>query len=99
MAVSPVIAPSAESASRTRAATSSGAPPSLRASSAASRRDDAADAERLAVPLEDEQLAVRLDEPEARGDRGAERVEALAGDGGDERARRKRKRKREEDLL
>ncbi len=84
MAVSPVIAPSAESASRTRAATSSGAPPSPRASPAASRRDDCRGGQGLAVPLEDEQLAVRLDEPEASRDRGAERVDPCAGDGGDE---------------
>ncbi len=43
MAVSPVIVPSAESASRTRAATSSGAPPASRPSAAASRSGDAAD--------------------------------------------------------
>ncbi len=36
------------------------------------------------MTFEDEEVAVRLDEPEARSDRGAERVDPCARDGGDE---------------
>ncbi len=86
VAVSPVIAESATSASRARDRDELGG--ERRPAAARKGRGFPEDArgrlERLLVAREDEELPFRLDEAEARGDRGAQRAEAFAGDTGDE---------------
>ena len=89
-----VITPSAESASRTRARDELQHAPSLLASSAASRRDDDAAARASRSSSSSPSASTS---PGAGCDRGAERVETLAGEGRDEKRLTGRRRKREEE--